>query len=346
MRRVSFFKKNIPTCLIDPASLSTTGLQGFKNSGTLSRGQPAGLTLLEVVVVIGIIAILAALLLPAIQQARGSARNLQCRANIRQLGIALHSYHDSFKAFPSGNVNRFSMFVAMLPHLEQAPLYQRIDFTSPESDENTALRATRIGILICPSDAGLQGTFPVQPTNYVGNEGTGVQHEGRFNGFFQPIFRHPRWGGGMLGAEDFADGLSNTVGFSEVLVGNGSPAELRNVWVVNPAMQNASQLDQFANACQNTDLSGIVGDPWNRGAGWMRAETGPTLYNHLQTPNRRSCTNGGNVLTGAYPATSQHFGGVNVCLGDGSSRFVSSAISRDVWRAIGTRSKGDIVSDF
>jgi prepilin-type N-terminal cleavage/methylation domain-containing protein/prepilin-type processing-associated H-X9-DG protein len=316
-------------------------------SGLTSKDR-SGLTIVEVLVVIAIIGALLALILPAVQSARAAARSTQCRSNLRQLGLAIHSYHSSHGNFPPNVSNGFSMFVQMLPFMEQDALYHQIDFSDPETDANAFLRSTRLPLLICPADSGLSGDLVVGPTNYTGNEGTGVEYEGRFNGFFQPIMRVPRWGGGVLSARDISDGLSNTVAFSEALVGYGSTADIRNVWQVSPAMPTAtaSELDKFAAACDKVNTSDQVGDAWLRGVGWMRAETGCTTYNHVQTPNHHSCTNNTWVLSASYPATSAHAGGVNVCFGDGSSRFVSENVDRGVWRALGTRARGDINSGF
>lgn len=322
-------------------------------TSVLTDPTKSGVTLLELLVSIGIISLLLAMLLPAVQMVRESARRMQCQSQIRQLGLAVHAYHASFKVFPSGSFQSypeakgvgFSMFVALLPQLEQTSLWQRIDF-SDSYEANREILATRIGILLCPSDSGGGSSREIQPTNFVGNSGSGIQYEGKFNGFFQPAKPISTWGGGMLKATDFTDGLSNTAMVSEVLIGNGSPEPLRNVWEVNPEMSLRNQMDEFADACEQLKTTEILGDAWTRGGSWMWGDTGETLYNHVQTPGKKSCTNAGSVLTGAYPPVSHHSGGVNMCLGDGSARFVSGSVNRNVWRAVGSRSHGDIVPSF
>ena len=129
-----------------------------------------GFTLVELLVVIAIIGVLIALLLPAVQAAREAARRSTCQSNIRQLGLALHMYHDAKKTFPpaaqfpagTGGMNAphlatkhmANWVVSILPHLEQAPLYNSFDLTVPLSDPlNRDWRGTELAAMLCPSDA-------------------------------------------------------------------------------------------------------------------------------------------------------------------------------------------------
>src|SRR5438045_1660058 len=140
-----------------------------------------GFTLIELLVVIAIIGVLIALLLPAVQQAREAARRSQCKNNLKQIGLAIHGYHDTFNLFPpsaifgwyapgtpvTGAVPRnFSWIVMLLPYLEQGPLYNMINFSIPfydtslktQIDSNGApLTAKKLSVLMCPSDNQFQG---------------------------------------------------------------------------------------------------------------------------------------------------------------------------------------------
>ena len=99
-----------------------------------------GFTLIELLVVIAIIAILIALLLPAVQQAREAARRTQCKNNLKQIGLAMHNYHDTFLKFPSGGSGNsqywgHSQWVSILPFADQAPLYNQWNFNQPSEGD-------------------------------------------------------------------------------------------------------------------------------------------------------------------------------------------------------------------
>ena len=120
-----------------------------------------GFTLIELLVVIAIIAVLIGLLLPAVQAAREAARRSQCVNNLKQLGIALHNYHDVNGSFPPGNLAingindpvQTTWTISMLPGMEQTPLYNSYNFSQFNfSPDNKTLRETRVATFICPSD--------------------------------------------------------------------------------------------------------------------------------------------------------------------------------------------------
>src|SRR4051812_24375246 len=152
-------------------------------------------TLVELLVVIAIIGVLIALLLPAVQAARDAARRAQCTNHLRQWGLALHSYHDTFKAFPMvnaqnylPNVQGFSPQARLLPFVEQSNLQNSLDFSQPAftgpfsslvpNPQFATAFATKIPIALCPSDpapvmnTGADGT-PYAGINYMVSYGSG-----------------------------------------------------------------------------------------------------------------------------------------------------------------------------
>src|SRR4051794_35496122 len=140
-----------------------------------------GFSLIEVLVVIAVISVLIALLLPAVQAAREAARRAQCVSNLKQIGIALHSYHDALGAFPPGRIRSridrrqlsFGLNSHVLPQLEQPALYNSINFGAgaDTGPENATARRTTVSVFLCPSDnhAPIQGDDAVH--NYVMNTG-------------------------------------------------------------------------------------------------------------------------------------------------------------------------------
>ncbi|MBX3445080.1 MAG: DUF1559 domain-containing protein [Planctomyces sp.] len=253
------------------------------------------------------------MLLTGLGRTREASRRVQCQSHMRQIMLACHAYHSVHQMFPPGNCYGFSLHSAILPQIDQGPLFQQIDFGAnlgPDGPANEHIREQRIPLFLCPSDpassAGGAGR-----TNYSGNAGIGVQCDG-YRGIFQPLQNSGFRGQGPVSESQVVDGLSNTVALSELLIGDGSRHRLRTIWNVPDAYPACSQLDQFADACSRLDVSGQVGDDWGRGRSWLRGDNGNNLHNHISVPGEPSCNNRNWVPGGTFAVVSQHAGGVNV----------------------------------
>jgi prepilin-type N-terminal cleavage/methylation domain-containing protein len=310
-----------------------------------------GFTLIELLVVIAIIAILIALLLPAVQQAREAARRVQCRNNLKQIGLALHNYESSHRVFPPGTLGFpkvFSAHAHLLPYVDQAPLqnlidydYPPLDFGVPGWEVNEAASKTVVSLFLCPSDRDRVPGSQFGATNYVASVGSGLVNDGSSNNGDGIIFVRS-----SVRFADIRDGTSNTVAFSESLLGSGSASASGS----SPADAAREVLELPMGAPTTPSACASPGGgTWSeqRGAKWINGHYGDTLYNHFYSPNalQWDCGNGfhNSALTAAR---SQHTGGVFILLCDGSVRFASDSIDLGLWRAIATRSGNEVTGEF
>lgn len=322
-----------------------------------ARAQHAGFTLVEVLVSIGIVSLLIALTAPAVQQARESARRIECLNNLRQLGLAATAHHSTHGYFPYSTggsngdldlINDISTHVQMLPYLDQANVFDSIDLAEqgsgsrqspPTSELNNELLTVTIPVFLCPSDNGPSGA-----NNYRGNFGVGPTHHhgGPDNG---PAGAFKFWI--RMRDRDFTDGLSHTIFFSEKIVGDFQEIVFTS-WRDSFFFTTAgieSPADAEA-ACGTPPSANPLHDSY-MGSSWLFGGWRHTWYNHIRTPNAPGwdCATGvsGN---GAVTARSFHHGGVNIVLGDGAARFISDSIDLAVWRALASRVNGEVINDF
>jgi len=366
-------------------------------SGRLSRQRilwrRTGFTLVELLVVIAIIGILIALLRPAGQAAREAARRTQCTNHLKQLGLAHHSYIDSNKKLvarragthgpgapdTSSNRGNLSGFIPLLPYMEQQAMYDRITAGDPANGispwgppagNNWAVWNVPPSGLLCPSDPGqYDGTSGagLQKHNYAFSVGDDTHNMNGANpSNLRGLFGERSW----LGLASITDGTSNTIMMSERMrcgnaAGNGAAYAVGNKELDHRQGQAIlPATDSQPNLCY-TRTDGkyfTAGDVERRfGARWTAGGFERSCFNTVLPPNAPSCVEANNVDDGVVPPSSQHPGGVNVLLADGSVRFISATIdtgnlSRNqvntytgpsrygVWGSLGSRAGGEAVS--
>lgn len=304
-----------------------------------------GFTLIEVMVALAVIALILALSLPAIQAVREAARRAQCTNNLRQIGVAIQSYFSTHSCFPPGNANGWSTQVFLLPHLEQAALYNTLGVssgTARQSRDTPTVRRPRVPklqLLQCPSDAfsNIVLDGDLTSTSYCGNWGTGQKYKD-FNGLFTPV----GFSGATVTDAMVDDGLGNTGCFAEILVGSGELSRLRTIWTlpIPVPIRLPDRLDTLATNCMllTTAVSGRNngrGRPWDDGAIFK------TGYTHLMPPRQPNCLDGNVIEQGGYSAGSQHGSGANLMFADAHVRFVSESVDLRLWRSWGTRASQD-----
>jgi prepilin-type N-terminal cleavage/methylation domain-containing protein/prepilin-type processing-associated H-X9-DG protein len=313
-------------------------------------------TLIELLVVIAIIAILIGLLLPAVQKVREAANRMKCTNTLKQLGLALHNYESTNGTFPQGR-NQYPLVVSaparLLAYVEQANLQNLIDpnGTLAVGGQNDLAAKNRMALFVCPSDPA-NGRVPGSAyfgTNYVACNGTGVTVDatGAITGYLKIPDGNGVFAQTPTRIADILDGTSNTAAFSESTIGNG-------VAITSPPtdpQQARMVILEVAGGNDTTpaDCDGGNGT-WNvkRGEQWINGHYGYTLYNHYYTPNQLGKWDCGNAShnKALTAARSNHPGGVNLLLCDGSVRFVSNTVNLATWRALATRSGAEVVGDY
>ncbi|UUO04679.1 DUF1559 domain-containing protein [Blastopirellula sp. J2-11] len=325
-----------------------------------------GFTLVELLVVIAIIGVLIALLLPAVQQARESARRLQCKNHLKQLGLAVHNYHDTYGVLPPAAMgpdeasNRYSAFVRLLPFLEQSAAYDTIAANPKSPWTSSGGNGAYVSVLFCPTAPLIDYPINGLPyTNYVLNIGDvswNIHEEASVRGLFG--------GSSVFAFRDVIDGLTNTAMMSEALPwqddGNGRTANgfgaVSRTDTQNPTNCKAKWINN-----QFTDYSDTTATNRDRAPGgrWSDGIAAIISFNTILGPNSAVCADFAGKQ-GVLPPKSMHPGGVTLLLGDASVRFISENIDAGnvvgssrtgpskfgAWGALGTRAQGEVVAEF
>ncbi len=302
-------------------------------------------TLIELLVVIAIIAILIALLLPAVQQAREAARRTQCKNNLKQMGLALHNYHDTFSLFPYGEMNGIGQttpanattlrnqngLVMLLPYIEQANLYSTLNFSatfgkysgagvSPvavPAGGNLVAKGTKLAAFLCPSDNGIP--FINDDPIYYGCGTSGSSFKSSYGLSVNATHYNGTWSAvGVVGRTAF---------------GGNSWSNMRDF---TDGTSNSALVIENVFECVSGRIS-----PW---ACVQHAGTGTRLLGGINRflPRGRP----GQVDNYNSNASSLHVGGCQVLLGDGGVRFLSENTNLLTLQNLAYISDGQVLGEF
>jgi len=324
-----------------------------------------GFTLVEALTVVGVVGLLAGLTLPAVQRAREAAARVACSNNLRQIGLALNAYTAALDRMPLGVglpnrkqvgpdrivlFKQYSVFAQLLPHLERRALFDATNFDVGLNDflmhpgrgatagieANRTVAASTVATFLCPSDAHLQ-PLDFGGCSYranLGASGSAFPSDGPFMDGLR-----------STGPAAITDGLSATLAFSEKLRGSGGsrPHPRRDMYYMDAGWSHVPERSyETCSRSLNTDSRSFT----KGGATWLIGTLSQSCYNHVMAPNDPvpDCVQSRMVpVGGLVGARSDHSGGVQGAFCDGSVRFILNGVTREVWKALGTRAGGELI---
>lgn len=329
-----------------------------------------GFTLIELLVVIAIIAVLIALLLPAVQQAREAARRSQCKNNLKQMGLAMHNYHDVYNMFPMGACARpngtggpsgfgidisIGAFASILPYLDQANLKNLYNDSIPWEGQSHVVGTTVVPVYLCPSSTGnkidsnpvLAGYTVGAPdgtvatTNYLLCKGATKEWcfapTGSQVGMFDINLR--------TGFRDMTDGSSNTLCVGEGATGGRwkvATGAAPNTAVTSGGRVQAAWIAPQPIPAGLGGLGGVSTSFW--GTTVFKINRNPVIETLYDDTDLASCATNANDQTSNF--RSEHVGGAQFLLGDGSVRMISESIDANTFNYLGGKADGQTVGEF
>lgn len=336
--------------------------QRARTTGSLVRR--TAFSLVELLVVIGIIGVLAALLIPAIQASRGAAVRTQCTNNLRQLGVAAHNHESAHGYFPAGSISkpypgdpnapwslfRWSALAMLTPYLENTAVYNALDLSFPLYSSSLSVHPKNaepirlwVPEFICPADEARTLSPDFAPTSYAACAGSGQNGGAPLDA--DGVF----YANSQTRIARITDGTSKTAFFSESILGVPQKGGAHDPQTEYKFSFLAPLTDELCDSAIQWNIS----DP--RGFAWVNGEFRCAMYNHRTTPNSSTPDCMGTLIAGPperryapygwRTARSRHAGGVNLMLADSSMRSVADSIDPTVWQALSTIAGGES-SDF
>ena len=306
-----------------------------------------GFTLIELLVVMAIIAVLIALLLPAVQQAREAARRVQCKNNLKQMGIAMHNYHDSHKLFPPSSTSPFGRGVwlypglgpndpnihlhswasLIMPQIEQTNLYEQIDYNVSALDPaNWPIASQTMSVYSCPSYSGEVYSDHPHYTTLVGMNSFAIRNY-------------------------TAMGASNVLGLSGAIPADGMLYPQSNT-AIKDVTDGTTTTIMLVETREERATVWMDGTTASVAARWFDVMNPPTFagnsiaLNHDPYFLSEAIFGSSNTIDSQWGPSSFHTGGAHHLMVDGSVQFFADSIETGLYDALVTRAKGDVVTNF